>query len=178
MTPLPGALGGTELIAWRLETSRHFQTWQSAEGAFLFGGRWSSAGRRVLYTSLDPATAILEVGVHKGLATLDAVAHTLLHIEILQPARVFKVEHATVPDPNWLRPGTVSRAQQAFGDALLDAHALVLIPSVVSTHSWNLLINVEAGVDPGVPAGVQARATFFKLRGSEAFALDPRLNPA
>ena len=174
MTPLPGALGGHDLIAWRLETSRHFKTWQSAEGAFLFGGRWSSAGRRVLYTSLDPATAILEVGVHKGLATLDAVAHTLLHIEILEPARVFRVEHATVPNPNWLRPGTVSRAQQAFGDALLDAHVMVLIPSVVSIHSWSLLMNLDVGADTGAQAGAKS----FKLRGSEAFALDPRLNPA
>ena len=133
----------------------------------LFGWRWSwrSAGKRILYTSLDPATAILEVGVHKGLATLDAVAHTLLHIEILEPARVFRVNHANVPNPNWLRPGTVSRAQQAFGDALLATHAMVLMPSVVSTHSWNLLIDV------------QADAKFFKLQGSEAFALDPRLNP-
>ena len=144
----------------------------------LFGWRWSwswsSAGKRILYTSLDPATAILEVGVHKGLATLDAVAHTLLHIEILEPARVFKVEHAHVPNPHWLRPGTVSKAQQAFGDALLAAHGLVLMPSVVSTHSWNLLINVEAVVETGGEAG----AKFFKLRGYEAFALDPRLNPA
>ena len=182
MTPLPGALGGTELIAWRLETSKHLNTWQSAEGAFLFGGRWSSAGRRILYTSLDPATAILEVGVHKGLATLDAVAHTLLQIEILDPNQVFKVEHATVPNSNWLRPGTVSRAQQAFGDALLAAHAMVLLPSVVSTHSWNLLMNLDVGVEAAVQAGadtgVQAGAKFFKLRGSEAFALDPRLNPA
>jgi hypothetical protein len=50
----------------------------------------------------------------------------------------------------------------------------VLMPSVVSTHSWNLLINLNAGVGKGV----QASATVFRLRGSEAFALDPRLNPA
>lgn len=154
------------LTAWRLETTKHFATWQSAEGAFLFGGRWSSKGTRVLYTSLDPATAILEVGVHKGLATLDAVAHTLVQLEIIDPARVFTVDTATVPNPNWLRPGTVSKAQQQFGDALLKAHAMVLIPSVVSTHSWNLLIDTSAA------------AGLFKLKSHEAFALDPRLNPA
>ena len=65
------------LVTWRLETSRHFATWQTAEGAFLFGGRWSSPNRRVLYTSLDPSTAILEVTVHKGLRVESAasVAH-------------------------------------------------------------------------------------------------------
>ena len=144
MTPLQGAFGGTELIAWRLETSKHFPTWQTAEGAFLVGGRWSSAGRRVLYTSIDPATAIVEVGVHevgvhKGFNTLDAVPHT--------------------------RPGTISAEQQSFGDGLLASNPLVVVPSVVSTHSWNLLIDVAGA------------AGLFSLRGSEAFALDSRLNP-
>ncbi|HEY2977237.1 MAG TPA: RES family NAD+ phosphorylase, partial [Burkholderiaceae bacterium] len=139
MTPLPGALGGTELVAWRLETSVHFREWQRAEGAFRVGGRWSSAGRRVLYTSLDPATAIVEVGVHKGLETLDAVPHMLLEIEITEPTRVHVVGPAAIPSASWLRPGTVSAAQQAFGDTLVEAHALVLMPSVVSAHSWNLL---------------------------------------
>ena len=154
------------LVTWRLETTRHFATWQTAEGAFLFGGRWSSPNKRVLYTSLDPSTAILEVAVHKGLNTLDAVAHTLIQIEILSPKRVFKVDPASVPNPNWLRPGAVSKAQQLFGDALFNAHPLVLIPSVVSTHSGNLLIDVDAA------------AGQFKLKSREAFALDPRLNPA
>jgi RES domain-containing protein len=154
------------LVTWRLETSRHFATWQTAEGAFLFGGRWSSPNRRVLYTSLDPSTAILEVAVHKGLRTLDAVAHMLVQIEVVRPKRVFKLDPAHVPNANWLRPGTVSKDQQLFGDALLKAHALVMIPSVVSTHSWNLLIDVDAA------------AGQFKLVSSEAFALDPRLNPA
>lgn len=154
------------LVTWRLETSRHFATWQTAEGAFLFGGRWSSPNRRVLYTSLDPSTAILEVAVHKGLRTLDAVAHTLIQVEFVRPKGVFKLDPASVPNPNWLRPGTVSKEQQLFGDALLKAHALVMIPSVVSTHSWNFLIDVDAA------------AGQFKLVSSEAFALDPRLNPA
>ena len=154
------------LVTWRLETTKHFATWQTAEGAFLFGGRWSSPNKRVLYTSLDPSTAILEVAVHKGLRTLDAVAHTLIQIEILRPKRVFKVDPASVPNPNWLRPGTVSKDQQHFGDALLKTHAFVIIPSVVSTHSWNLLIDVDAAKGQ------------FKLKSSEAFALDTRLNAA
>ena len=154
------------LTTWRLETSKHFANWQTAEGAFLFGGRWSSPNRRVLYTSLDPSTAILEVAVHKGLRTLDAVAHTLIQIEVAPIKRVFKLDPARVPNAHWLRPGTISKDQQLFGDALLKAHGLVLIPSVVSTHSWNLLIDVDAA------------KTQFKLKSSEAFALDPRLNPA
>jgi RES domain-containing protein len=166
LTPLPGALGGRELVAWRIEVTRHFSGWQDAEGAFRVGGRWSSAGRRVLYTSIDPSTAILEVAVHKGLQTLDIVPHTLLELGIEHPGRVFVVTPDQIAEPAWLRPGTVSAVQQAFGDSLLTAHPLLLLPSVVSTHSWNLLIDVPA-----------AQAA-FSLRRSEAFALDPRLRAA
>lgn len=164
MTPLPGALGGRELLVWRLETTSHFPTWQTAEGAFRAGGRWSPAGFRVLYTSLDPSTAIVEVGVHKGLSTLDIVPHTLLAIEILDAAKVHIADVSSL-NLNWLRPGAVSAGQQAFGGGLLEAHPMVLIPSVVSTHSWNLLIDIAAG------------ARLFRLRKDEPFALDPRLNP-
>ena len=165
MTPLPGALGGKVLVAWRLETTRHLPTWQTAHGAFLVGGRWSPAGRRVLYTSLDPSTAIVEVGVHKGFDTLDTVPHTLLEIEFSDPAPVHVVDPATVANPHWLHPGAVSTGQQAFGDSLLASHPLVVLPSVVSSHSWNLLIDVASA------------AGLFKLRRREPFALDPRLNP-
>ena len=165
MTPLPAALGGQGLVAWRLETTRHFATWDTAQGAFLVGGRWSSAGHRVIYTSLDPSTAIVEVGVHKGFETLDFVPHTLLEIEISDPAQVHVVDLAMIPEPHWLHPGAVSAGQQAFGDKLLATYSLVVLPSVVSSHSWNLLIDVASA------------AGLFKLRRSEGFALDPRLNP-
>ena len=165
MTPLPGALGGAELVAWRLEMSIHFPTWSTAEGAFRVGGRWSSAGRRILYASIDPATTILEVAVHKGLHVLDTVPHTLLSIEIADPFVVHVVDPAAIPNPNWLRPGTPSAGQQQFGDAVLAANPMALFPSVVSQHSWNLLLDVDAA------------AGSFRLHGAEAFALDPRLNP-
>ena len=165
MTPLPAALGGTGLVAWRLETTRHVSTWDTAQGACLVGGRWSSVGHRVIYASLDASTAIIEVGVHKGLDTLDTVPHTLLEIAINDPAQVHVVDLAAIPNPQWLQPGVVSAAQQAFGDVLLATHPLVVVPSVVSSRSWNLLIDVSGAVK------------LFKLVRSAHFALDRRLNP-
>lgn len=166
MTPLPAALGGQGLVAWRLERRIHAPDWSRGEGAFLFGGRWSSPGRRVVYAALDPSTAILEVAVHKGFDVLDAVPHTLLSIEVLEPGAVRIVQPRDVPNPNWLLPGTVSANQQAFGDALLTGHALVAVPSVVSRHSWNLLVAADAA------------AGRIRLAQEEAFALDTRLTPA
>ena len=119
---------------------------------------------RAVYTSLDPATATLEVAVHKGFAALDTVAHVLTAATIFDISQVHVVQPADVPDPNWLRPIIPRAGQQAFGDALLARHRFVLIPSAVSTHSWNLIFVAAAA------------AGFYALRSQEPFALDPRLN--
>lgn len=164
MTPLPGALGGRELVAWRLDAAAHAQTWDSGEGAYLGGGRWNSKGVRAVYCSIDPATAILEVAVHKGFKALDIVPHVLTACDV-EPAGVFIVQPAVIPNPNWLRPGIPSGGQQAFGDGLLATHKFVLIPSVVSTESWNLVF-----VAPNA-------ANAYSMRSQEPFALDTRLHP-
>ena len=164
MTPVPGALGGTELVAWRLDQVTYAATWDGGEGAFLAGGSWNSRGVRAVYCSVDPATAILEVAVHKGFRALDTVPHVLTAITI-DPTSVFVVDPVMIPNPNWLRPGIPSGGQQAFGDDLLSRHKIVLIPSAVSTASWNLMF-----------VGSNAAGS-YKVKSQEPFALDPRLHP-
>lgn len=164
MTPLPGPLGGRGLMAWRLDMAMHASTWDSGEGAFRHGGRWNSRGTRAVYCSIDPATAILEIAVHKGFKALDTVAHVLTAITIEDPDSVHAVDPASIPNPNWLRPGLPSAGQQRFGDALIARHAFFLVPSVVSIHSWNLIF---------VKPATSAAYSFVQ----EPFALDPRLHP-
>jgi RES domain-containing protein len=165
VTPLPGALGGSELVVWRLDAAEHAATWDSGEGAYRAGGRWNSRGVRAVYCSVDPAAAILEIAVHKGFVALDTVPHILTAITITEPGSVHVVAPASIPNPNWARPGIPSAGQQAFGDALLARHKFVLTPSAVSTHSWNLIF-------------VAAAATgAYCLRFQEPFALDTRLHP-
>lgn len=165
MTPLPAPLGGRELVAWRLDAAINGATWDSGEGAYRAGGRWNSRGVRAVYCSIDPATAILEVAVHKGFQTLDIVAHTLTSLTIGDPVTVHVVDPSSVPNPNWLRPGIPGAGQQAFGDDLLARHQFVAIPSAVSSHSWNLVF-------------VATRAAgAYALRAQERFALDTRLHP-
>ena len=89
MTPLPAALGGIDLIVWRLDEKRFASSWDSGEGARLHGGRWNSRGRRIVYCSIDPATAILEVAVHKGFRALDTVAHVLTAAMIDKPKSAY-----------------------------------------------------------------------------------------
>lgn len=166
MTPLPPPFGTGELVFWRLDLEKFAATWNSGEGSFLVGGRWSSVGVRAVYAALDPAAAILEVAVHKGFRVLDTKAHVLTSATITDPGAIGVVTAADIPNPNWLRPGIPSAGQQAFGDDLLKSHPMVLIPSVVSAHSWNLLI-----------APATAKGLYGDVR-QERFALDTRLNPA
>jgi RES domain-containing protein len=166
VTPLPAALGGGPLAAWRLDAARHAVDWDSGEGAWRAGGRWNSKGVRCVYCSIDPATAILEVAVHKGFETLDIVPHVLTRVVIGTPSTVHVVRPDDIPNANWLVPGIPSAGQQAFGDALLGRHRFVVLPSAVSRHSWNLLF-------------LAARASGgYRLASQERFALDPRLNVA
>lgn len=165
MTPLPGALGSGELVAWRLDRATFKDTWDSGEGAFQVGGRWNSPGVRAVYCSMDPSTAILEVAVHKTFRVLDTVPHVITSLRIDDPSKVHIIEPGDVPNPNWLRPGIPGAGQQSFGDGLLNDHFFVLIPSAVSTHSWNLIF------DP-----LKARNE-YSLQLQEPFALDTRLHP-
>jgi RES domain-containing protein len=165
MMPLPPPLGTGELVLWRLDQARFAAGWDTGEGSFRFGGRWSPRGLRCVYAVLDPATAILEVAVHQTFRALDTVPHVLTSACIEDPRRVHVVRSEDVPNANWLRPGAVSAGQQGFGAALLSAHPFVLVPSVVSPQSWNLLF------DPAQAKGL------YTLQAQQPFALDPRLHP-
>jgi RES domain-containing protein len=165
VTPLPPPLGGSELVVWRLDQAILAAHWDSGEGAYRVGGRWNIKGVRAVYCSIDPATAILEVAVHKGFKVLDVVSHVLTAVIIAAPGNVHVVGPADVPNPNWLRSGIPSAGQQAFGDAMLARHMFVVIPSAVTTHSWNLIF-----------AGAAA-AGAYAVRSQEPFALETRLHP-
>jgi RES domain-containing protein len=152
-----------KLVLWRLDDAQYAKTWDSGEGAFRFGGRWNSRGVWAVYCATDPSTAILEVAVHKGFDALDKVNYVLTAatVEALDELHVV----AAVPNRNWLVPARPSAAQQAFGDALLARHKFVLLPSVVSPHSWNVIFVAEKA------------AGAYRLKSQDPLALDTRLNP-
>jgi RES domain-containing protein len=164
MTPLPGHRGPA--VFWRLDDRRYTKTWNSGEGARQKGGRWSPAGAPVVYCSLDPGTAILEVAVHKGFRTLNAVSHVLSAAALeLSWNEVHVVQPEDIPNKLWLYPCAFSAAQQDFGHQRLNAHLFVAIPSAVSRRSWNLIFDASRAVRK------------YKLLFQESLDLDPRLNP-
>ncbi len=154
------------MIAWRLDRTVFAPDWRKAIGAEKFGGRWSPVGMQVVYASIDPSTAILEVAAHAGFNILDVTPYSLIQIRVRAPKRIHEVHHADVPNRAWLHPGSTSAGQQAFGGDLLRKHPFVLVPSVVSRMSWNMLINP-----------LLASANDFEEVSQEPFSLDGRLNP-
>jgi len=164
VTPLPAALGGGAVAAHRLDRARHAETWSSGEGAFQAGGRWNSVGTRAVYCALDPSTAILEVAMHKGFRVLDTQPHVLTSFTVAAPERVRVITPEEIPDARWLDPNNAVPDRRAWGDQQLRAHGMIVIPSVVSRQSWNLVFLAP------LPDGRISDAV------QEGFVLDPRLN--
>ena len=101
------------------------------------------------------------MAVHKSFKALDTVRHVLTSARIVDAKYVHVVPG--IPNPNWLNPGTLSAGQQSFGNMLLKTHRFILLPSVVSKHSWNIVFDSTAV--HGLYTDVM----------QEDFALDPRL---
>ncbi|WP_235575773.1 RES family NAD+ phosphorylase [Roseovarius tolerans] len=152
------------MAAHRLDRARHAATWSSGEGAFQAGGRWNSVGTRAVYCALDPSTAILEVAVHKGFRVLDTQPHMLTSFTVITPERVRVIGPEEIPDARWLDPNNAVADRRAWGDQQLRAHGMIVIPSVVSRRSWNLVFLAP------LPDGRISDAV------QENFVLDPRLN--
>jgi RES domain-containing protein len=163
VTPLPPPLGTGEIRLWRIDQERHYKSWHVGEGAFRVGGRWNTPGVRAVYASLDPATACLEVAVHKSFEVLDRSPHYLTFARIVDPCGIHVVAPDDIPNPNWLTPASPSKNQQKFGNDFLREYGCILIPSAVSRHSWNLIFDAD-----------QADGLYADV-AQERFALDPRL---
>jgi RES domain-containing protein len=125
----------------------------NGEGARLYGGRWNSPGRPVVYTAENPALAILEVRVHLDLdPDLIPDDYVLMEIDI-SGAEI--TELATAPDD-----------PSAFGDAWLAKAGTPILkaPSFIAPRSYNLLIN------PAHPGSAGIR-----MVGTQPFDFDKRL---
>lgn len=125
----------------------------TGEGARLYGGRWNSPGRAMVYTAENPALAILEVRVHLDLEP-DLVPDDYVLIEMeLGEASAAAIELAS-DDP------------AAFGDAWLarSGEPILKVPSFIAPQSFNYLVN------PAHPG-----ATAIRIVSTQPFAFDRRL---
>jgi len=127
------------------------------EGARLYGGRWNSAGRPMVYTAASPSLALLEVLVHLDLPPeLIPDTYRLLTIEVPDDSPTVSLKAS---------PATPADCLSA-GDAFLkEAAALaLLVPSVIVPQERNALLNPRHDAMGRV-----------RLIADTPFQLDPRL---
>ena len=108
-------------------------------GAMLYGARWNSPGRRVIYAAETYAGALLEILVHAS----GAVPRSQGYVEIEIPARL-SIEEVTPADvPRW--DSRSYRAARAFGDRWYDEQRtpVLMVPSLVTRVERNVLISQE-----------------------------------
>ena len=148
------------MILWRLTRAQYASTAFDGEGGRLYGGRWNSPGRAVVYLAGSLALAALEILVHvKSQRELEGY----IKIRVEAPeSLVGEVE--TLPE-NW-QQGRAPDETRAIGDAWLVAAEtpLLRVPSVVIPEEHNYLLNPQ-------------HPDFEKLATGEAepFAFDLRL---
>lgn len=143
------------MIVYRLCKAAHVAL--DGEGARLWGGRWNSAGRPMVYAAATPSLAVLEVLVHLDLpAELLPDDLRLLTIEIPDDLPSLRADPSPADDAACL----------LAGDAFLDAGNVLtmLVRSVVVPQEWNALVNARHRD--------MVRVT---VRNDEPFRIDPRL---
>lgn len=133
------------------------------EGARLYGGRWNTPGRAVVYTSGTLALAALEYLIHVQPATApgDLVA---LRISLPDDVSIDLLDFGTLPngwarDPECIRCKAVGDSWAATGGSLA-----LRVPAAPVPEEFNVLLNV-------------AHEAMARVRvvGTRPFSFDPRL---
>ena len=148
--------------AWRIVKPHRVADAFSGDGARLFGGRWNSIGRSVVYAAESKALAALEILVHMG---DDCLMDDYLCIPIRFDTRLARSLDLKSLPADWRKtPPTTST--QCLGDAWVSENlsAILDVPSVLIPGESNYLLN------PRHP-------NFDKLKigAPEPFEFDPRL---
>jgi RES domain-containing protein len=133
------------------------------EGAYRYGGRWSSPGIRLAYTSEHQSLAMLEYFVHLDAddAPADLVLVTAKIPEGLPNERITTGE---LPSP-WRRSPAPDELARIGDEFVRRAEVCILIvPSALAPHENNWLVNPQ-------------HADFIKIvvSGIEPLRYDPRM---
>lgn len=150
---------------WRVIRAEFADDPLSTMGAYLFSGRWHSAGQHVLYTASTESLARNERLVH--LAGERGIDFLLLELELPEAAKIDNYEDLLVQAPTWR---TIESTQaRGVGDWWL-GHSTALglsVPSVLSATERNVILARRSPLFAEVRV---ARATPFRY--------DPRLYPS
>jgi RES domain-containing protein len=147
------------VILWRIS---NYQTLDGVGGLYV-SGRWHTKGHPVIYSTLNPATALLETLVHIEIDSEDRPERfQVLRIEGPDSLSIEKVEAGSLYS-NWADDMSIT---QTTGDRWLgEGRSLLLqVPSVLVPETWNMLVNPQ-----------HAEATRLKITATYEHAFDVRL---
>jgi RES domain-containing protein len=132
------------------------------EGAYLFGGRWSSPGTRLAYTAEHLSLAMIEYFVHTD---QDLQPRDLVVVAAEIPDNIPRTSILMKQLPRDWRHTPAPTELTSLGDrfAREGRAAILLVPSALAPTESNWLIN------PRHPASSRIR-----IRPPEAFRYDPR----
>ncbi|MBI2379189.1 MAG: RES family NAD+ phosphorylase [Gammaproteobacteria bacterium] len=148
------------LTAWRICKTEWVERAFDGEGARLYGGRWNSAGRSMVYTAGTLSLAALEMLVHLEAGDLER-GYSVVPV-------TFDAELATdlTALPRDWREDPAPVSTREAGDAWLLAgkSAALRVPSTIIPQEYNYLLNPR-------------HADFGQIRvgGAESFRFDRRL---
>ena len=133
------------------------------EGAYLYGGRWSSAGTRLSYTSEHQSLAMLEYFVH--LDADDAPEDLMLaSADVPDDVSREQIEIADLP-ANWRETPAPPELSRLGDDFIRRAqHCLLIVPSVLAKAERNWLLNPRHPEFPRIT-----------IRASEPLSYDARM---
>lgn len=158
---MPASTSDDCVEAYRLVAPKWAASALSGEGARLYGGRWNSPGRAMVYLSTSRALAALELLVHLTTPLSRRIPRTLVTVQVPRDL----ISGPLWKEEGWqdIPPGGASTDQ---GDDWLAAAptAGVLVPSALIPEEHNLLLN------PSHPDFAQV-----KISATSSFSFDPRL---
>lgn len=129
-----------QITAYRLIDPRFRATPLSGEGVQLYGGRWNSPGRPVLYLASTRSLAALELLCHLTTSKSRSISRMLLTIQF--PSDLARGKLSQTYGWNNAPPTAVSTQQ---GDDWLEyrTSAVVRAPSAIIAEEDNYLVNPQ-----------------------------------
>jgi RES domain-containing protein len=141
---------------WRISNHPDLQ----GMGGVRASARWHTKGREIVYCAETPTGALLEALVHLEVESVEALpkSYQLLRIALPGDVPIEEVPLASLP-PDWKRRTLVTRS---IGDAWLAAGrtAALRVPSAVSPHAFNVLLNPRLLRGTGIRVTARGRYPF------------------
>ena len=144
------------ITVWRVVKQKFATAAFDGEGARLFGGRWHSSGRAVVYTSATTSLGLLEQMVHadKGLLPF----YGTIPVTFDESLKT-QVDLKELPG-NWQCHPAPYELQQ-IGNEWVDSRrsCILEVPSVIVPHESNFILNPKhpdfESLNIGDPIGIE-----------------------